>query len=73
MVVMVLLGVLQGWLGGAVCQEGEQTSGCRVILLCSGIGESRADISPLFSADLRHKLSTYMIDQSRGAPTVLVR
>lgn len=62
MVAMVLLGVLQGGLGGALGQEGEQTSGCRVILHCSRIRESRAGISPLFSADLRHKLSTYMID-----------
>lgn len=58
MLVVVLLGVLQGRLGDALSQEGEHTSGCKVILLCGGIRECGADTTPLLSTDFRHKLST---------------
>lgn len=76
MVTVVLLGVLQGRLGRALSQEGEQTSGWRVTLLCRWIRESRIAIISFLTTDLRNKLSTYMIDHLRGAveaPTLLLR
>lgn len=70
MMVMVLMGVLQRGVGGALSQEGEQTSGRRAILLCCRLRERRADITPLLSADLGHKLSTHMINQCCRAAAV---
>ena len=74
--VIVLLGVLQGRLGGALGQEGQQAPGWRTILLCGRVRESGADVTPLLSTDLGHKPSTYMVDEPRRAlraPTVLMR
>lgn len=71
MVVMVLLGVMKVWLGGTVSEDRKQSSRCGAALLCSRIRKNWPNIIPLFSTDVRHKLSTHMIDQSGGAVEAL--
>lgn len=65
MMVLVLRGVLGGWLGGGLHQEGEQSSWCGHMLFCR-ISNWGSNI-----ALLGQKVPTYMMDQCRGTVRVL--
>lgn len=58
--VVVLLGVLGGWLRGGLSQEGKQSSGWRNILFYR-ISECGSNVGPF-----GEEMPAYMIDESCG-------